>query len=114
MVYCHNCGTENPDDAEYCSKCGEPLKDVRDYDDDGYRRRRRHRDDRYYRQRNECFGVPNGNVIGPVIGGIVLILIGIASFSGYHSVWSIIWPAIFIIVGLLVVIGGFYNIQRKK
>ena len=43
MVYCHNCGTKNEDDAEFCSKCGEPLRDVTDYD----RRRRHHRDDRY-------------------------------------------------------------------
>ncbi len=32
MVYCHNCGTKNDDDAEFCSKCGEPLKDVSDYE----------------------------------------------------------------------------------
>jgi uncharacterized membrane protein YvbJ len=27
MVYCHNCGAENEDDEDYCSKCGEPLKE---------------------------------------------------------------------------------------
>lgn len=25
MVYCQKCGTENPDDAQFCSKCGTSL-----------------------------------------------------------------------------------------
>jgi uncharacterized membrane protein YvbJ len=114
MVYCHNCGTKNEDDAEFCSKCGEPLKDVRDYDDDRYHRRHRHRDDRYYRQRNECFGLPHGNIVGPLIAGVILILIGIASFTGFQDIWTYIWPAIIIIVGLMIIVGAMYGAQRRK
>lgn len=25
MVYCSKCGKENPDDADYCNKCGNPI-----------------------------------------------------------------------------------------
>ncbi|MDY9923010.1 zinc ribbon domain-containing protein [Methanobacterium sp.] len=112
MVYCHNCGTKNEDDAEFCSKCGEPLRDVRD-DYEG-RRRHHHRDDRYYRQRNECFGLPHGNIIGPLIGGIILILIGLASFTGFQNIWTYIWPAIIIIIGLLIIVGAIYGSRRKR
>ncbi|BDZ68926.1 zinc-ribbon domain-containing protein [Methanobacterium ferruginis] len=110
MVYCHNCGTKNDDDAEFCSKCGEPLKDLRDY---GGKRRPRHYDDRYYRQRNECFGLPHGNIIGPLIVGVILILLGLSSFYGFE-VWSILWPALIIIIGLLIVIGAIYRTQRGR
>ncbi|AIS31859.1 MULTISPECIES: zinc-ribbon domain-containing protein [Methanobacterium] len=109
MVYCHNCGTKNEDDAEFCSKCGEPLRDVTDYD----RRRRHHRDDRYYRQKNECFGLPHGNIIGPVIGGVILILVGVTAFTGFTNIWQYVWPAFIIIIGLLIVIGAVYRSQRK-
>lgn len=109
MVYCHNCGTENDDDAEFCSKCGEPLKEV-SYEG---RRRRRH-DERYYRERQECFGLPHGNIIGPLIAGVILILIGIASFTGFQNIWTYIWPAIIIIVGLLIIVGAFYGTRRRR
>lgn len=26
MTYCANCGSQNPDDAAFCNKCGTPLK----------------------------------------------------------------------------------------
>lgn len=25
MVYCHKCGNQNPDEAQFCQKCGAPL-----------------------------------------------------------------------------------------
>ena len=49
MVYCHECGTKNDDDSEYCSKCGSSLKgNGNDLDE-----RHRYRRDYRYRQRNE-------------------------------------------------------------
>jgi ribosomal protein L40E len=30
MVYCHECGTKNDEEAEYCSKCGALLKNSDD------------------------------------------------------------------------------------
>jgi uncharacterized membrane protein YvbJ len=112
MVYCHNCGTKNEDDAEFCSKCGEPLKDVRDYDDERYHRRH-HRDDRYYRQRQECFGLPHGNIIGPLIGGIILILIGVSAFTGFE-IWQYFWQVIVIILGVLIIVGAIYGAMKRK
>ena len=30
MVFCNNCGTENPDDVKFCSNCGTALKSISD------------------------------------------------------------------------------------
>jgi uncharacterized membrane protein YvbJ len=106
MVYCHNCGTKNDDDAEFCSKCGTTLKEQ-----DEYTERRRHRND-HYRQRTECFGLPHGNIIGPLIGGIILILIGLSSIYGW-GFWNYLWPAIVIIVGILIIIAAIYGTRKR-
>jgi uncharacterized membrane protein YvbJ len=117
MVYCHNCGTKNEDDDEYCSKCGEPLKkDVK----------RRHRSEQRQRRRDECFGVeqrqrerdacfglPHGNLIAPLVAGVVLILLGLSSFYGF-AIWTYIWPALIVLIGILIIAGAIYGARRKK
>ena len=102
MAYCDECGTKNEDDAGYCSKCGKPLKEENNHRPRNYRRR----------QRDECFGLPFGNIIVPIIIGIVLIMIGLSSIYGF-SVWQYLWPAIVIVVGLLIIIGAIYRTRRK-
>ncbi|WP_308572432.1 zinc-ribbon domain-containing protein [uncultured Methanobacterium sp.] len=106
MVYCYNCGTKNDDNAEFCSKCGEPLVDVNS------KSHRRHRDDRYGRQGNENSGLPYGNIIGPVIGGVILIMVGITALTGFTDFWQYLLPAIIILIGLFIIIGAVYRSQR--
>ena len=108
MVYCHVCGTKNEDDAEYCSKCGTSLKD-RDDRDERYRRRR----ERRHHHREEFFGLPNGSMIVGLLFGILLILFGVSSFYGI-SLWRYIWPAIIVIIGILIVAGAITNYSRKE
>lgn len=103
MVYCDECGKQNEEDAEYCSKCGHPLK--------GDRHRRRSKDYRH-RQREECFGLPHGNLIVPLIIGIILILWGISSIYGF-AIWNYMWPIIVIIVGIIILIAVIYGFRRK-
>lgn len=116
MVYCHNCGTKNTDDSEFCSKCGEPLKDVRDYEGRHHRRERHHREkDACFgsdRDGNECFGLPHGNLIGPLIAGLVLILIGVSSIYGF-DIWEVFWPVLIVIIGILIIAGAIYSSQKK-
>ena len=108
MVYCHECGTKNDDDAEYCSKCGTSLKDSDDRDE-RYRRRR----ERRHRHRNEFFGLPNGSMIVGLLFGILLILFGLSSFYGVE-LWRYIWPAIIVILGILIVAGAISNYARRN
>ena len=104
MVYCEECGTQNEDESEYCSKCGNPLKE-----DKHHRRSRDYRQ----RQRSECFGLPNGNIIVPIIIGVILILIGLSSVYGFE-IWRYIWPAIIVIIGLLIIIGAIFRARRTN
>jgi uncharacterized membrane protein YvbJ len=104
MVYCHNCGTKNEDDDEYCSKCGEPLnEDVE----------RRYRPEHRQRQRDECFGLPQGNIIVPLIIGVILILSGLSSFYGFQF-WQYLWPALIVLIGLLIIAGAINRARRKN
>ncbi len=111
MAYCDKCGNNNPEDAEYCSKCGISLND--DNDRDRYREnRRRYREDRY-RYRNECFGLPHGGLIVALLVGIFLILIGISSIYGF-SFLQYIWPIVIIIVGLLIILSAIYRYTHRN
>lgn len=109
MVYCKDCGTKNDDDAEYCSKCGSSLQDNGDRPDE----RHRHRRDYRYRQRNECFGLPNGGLIVGIIFGALLILFGISSIYGF-AFWRYVWPIVIVIVGILIIAGAITSYNRRK
>jgi len=104
MVYCEECGKQNEEDAEYCSKCGNPLKE------DKHHRRSR---DYKRRQREECFGLPYGNIIVPIIIGVILIIVGLSSVYGFNA-WVYIWPAIIIIVGLLIILGAILRARKSE
>jgi hypothetical protein len=115
MVYCHNCGTKNEDDAEFCSKCGTALKDEVDYD--GRRRaRKRDRDGCFGSsrdERDECFGLPHGGLIVAAIIGILLIIGGISSIYNIDlGPW--VGPMIIIIIGILIIAGAIYGFRKRK
>ncbi len=63
------------------------------------------------RQRDECFGLPHGNIIGPVIIGIILILVGLSSIYGFE-IWRYLWPALIVIIGILIIAGAIYSTRR--
>jgi hypothetical protein len=109
MVYCHECGTKNEDDAEYCSKCGSSLKENGDPRDE----KRHRRSDYRYRQRNECFGLPNGGLIVGILFGALLILFGISSVYGF-AIWNYIWPIVIVVVGILIIASALYNYTRRR
>jgi uncharacterized membrane protein YvbJ len=39
MVYCTKCGTKNDDSAEFCKKCGDPIKNIVHKHDDEWEKR---------------------------------------------------------------------------
>ena len=108
MVYCHECGTKNVEDAEYCSKCGASLKEREDTDE-RYRRRHNHRN----RHRNEFSGLPNGGMFVGILFGILLILFGISSYYGI-DLWRYLWPIIVVIIGILIIAGAISNYARRR
>jgi ribosomal protein L40E len=97
MVHCTKCGVENPDDAEYCNKCGSEMHAI------GERKHRKRKED-------ECFGLPHGGAIFGLFIGLIIILWGI---SEAFDIDLPLWGFIVIIFGLLIVTGAIYGLTRK-
>jgi len=97
MVYCQKCGAENPDKAEFCSKCGSQIVLTE-------------KGKPYRRPEEECFGIPRGSKIFAVIVGLIIILWGVSSILqevyGVKVPW---WPIVVVVVGVLIMLGAFYR-----
>jgi zinc-ribbon domain len=65
MAYCARCGNQNPDGADFCFRCGAPLKAPIE----GMQKQRDERCE------EECAGGKRGSGI---FGGVLVIVIGIA------------------------------------
>jgi len=116
MVYCTNCGKKNPDDAEKCSKCGEPLNKPSSIDravdtfsgeidravDTCFGEPRR----RY--ERDACFGIPS--TILPFLFGGFIILWGISFLlqSVYHVTFEV-WPIFVVVLGLIIIVVALFR-----
>jgi uncharacterized membrane protein YvbJ len=103
MVYCAKCGTNNPDDAQVCTKCGAQLYATGES---------RH----YRRMEDECFGIPRGGTVVGLAIGIIILLWGVIWFFQQTNVISKdieVWPFAAIVFGLLIVIGAFLGLRRR-
>ena len=105
MVHCVKCGTENPDDSKFCSKCGAQLYVTRE-------------SQQYRRVEKECFGLPHGGIIFAALIGAIIVLFGISEFvrlaypNQNYSQW--IWPLVPVIIGILIIAGALYGMQRRR
>ena len=105
MVYCTKCGTQNPDDATVCAKCGASLYGVGE---------RGH----YRRMETECFGIPRGGAVVGIAMGVIIVLWGLIAILQSTNPPIIpkdisIWPIAVIIFGILIVIGALYGLSRR-
>lgn len=112
MVYCTKCGTQNPDEAAVCSKCGASLQTL------GPRRRSRSESECFgsredLRREEECFGLPYGGAIVGIIFGIIIVFLGIAIYTGLTNVWNVLGPLVIVIVGILIIAGALYGMRRR-
>ncbi|MFW9832087.1 MAG: zinc-ribbon domain-containing protein [Candidatus Thorarchaeota archaeon] len=103
MVYCQKCGTENPDVADFCKKCGAPLAPVK----------RPWREKYGGRAEEECFGVTGGGAICGILFGIVIIALGFSLVYGIPT-WIIIGPIVGLVVGVLIIICALNSVRRKR
>ena len=118
MVYCTKCGTQNPDDAKVCVKCGASLVTVgepeqRVYDECGGRRRE---GEPYRRMEHECFGIPGGGAIVGVAIGLIILAAGLIYLLQQANVIPqgvSVWPIAIIIFGILLILGAVYAFRRR-
>ena len=100
MVHCVKCGAANPDDAEFCNKCGSSMRAVGD-------------SRRVKRKEDECFGLPRGgSIFGLFIGAVIVIAGMIFLLEEYYGIQVELWPFIVIIFGVLVLAGALYGLRR--
>ena len=104
MVHCVRCGAENPDDAEFCNKCGSRL------DSTGEREA--------YKRRARAFGLPRGGAIFAIFIGILIILAGIGQFLpeemygiNLEKLW---WAIVGLGFGILIIAGAIYGFKRQS
>lgn len=67
-------------------------------------------DDReYYRG---WYGFSYWRLIWPILIGTVLILLGLSALLGI-DIWQYFWPALAIILGLLIIFGAIFGRRRR-
>ena len=119
MVICSKCETKNEEAADYCVKCGAKLEVSRGESWD--KRMEKWGEDfgKGAEEWGEDFGkraekdMLNVGVLFGLIIGIIMILVGIAWFSGIE-VMQYFWPLIIIVFGLLILSGVLYSLIRRR
>lgn len=111
MVYCARCGNQNPDNSEFCNKCGASLRAP-------MVNMPKQRDDRC---EEECAGGRKG---ASVFWGILVVVIGIAVLFWALNEGGLMMPAwissgsfvmlIGIIIALALVVTGISIIIRRQ
>jgi uncharacterized membrane protein YvbJ len=103
MVYCVKCGTQNPDDAQACSKCGASLHTTG-------------QSVHYRRMEKECFGIPRGGTIVGLAIGVIILFWGLIEFmkqADWISKDVNVWPFAIVIFGALMIVGAVYGLRRR-
>ena len=124
--FCHNCGAELTSGAVFCSKCGsrvggvsatsasspsdQPRRANRDYRHEKYEKQEKH-------EKNEKGEKGRGgNVIGPIVGGLILVWLGITFYlQQIGSISSDNWWAYFVVgIGAIIILQGFLMYFRRR
>ena len=89
MVYCSQCSS-NDEKALNCTNCGASLMVTE----------RTIVKPEYYSSRGNVKSQRRWGSIGLLIGGLILVMIGVAAITGFTMFWSYFWPIMIILLGL--------------
>jgi uncharacterized membrane protein YvbJ len=113
MSYCPKCGNRITEDMVFCPKCGAPLKVEQataqpqrpvTYRHEKEEKREKGTEKGEKREKHEYA------FIGPLIGGIIILFIGLSAYlSIIHYETRILGAFFFIVLGLLIVVGAVYG-----
>jgi cation transport ATPase len=123
MSYCQKCGSKVDEEMTFCPKCGAPLKVEKvttvapETRPTTYRRdeKTEEKSEKHEkREKQEKHEKREYGFIGPLIGGVILLFIGLAIYlltvPGYNVSANMVWALFFVLIGLLVIIGGVYGV----
>jgi uncharacterized membrane protein len=119
MLYCPKCGSKVDEEMSFCPKCGASLKVEkvatvtaetrptpyrRDEKAEKGEKSEKHEKGEKHEKREYGF-------MGPLIGGVILLFIGLALYirvTGGQE--GIVWAFFFVLIGLLIIVGGVYGV----
>lgn len=119
MPYCQKCGATVDEEMAFCTRCGAALETktsaAKARPSGYYRSEKSEKEEKREKEekgeKTEKHEKREFGVLGPLIGGLILILVGFMLYlavTGYLR-WQIIWPLFIIIVGVLIVVGVVYG-----
>lgn len=129
MSECKKCGAKVEEDMSFCPKCGAPLKveavsagqPPTAQRPKGEKEEKHEKQEKHEKEKTEKHEKKEYAFIGPLIGGIILIIIGLTSYLEVTGVFDMrtrgmMWALFIIIVGVLIIFGAFYYtmMARKK
>jgi uncharacterized membrane protein YvbJ len=126
MPYCHKCGSEVKEEMAFCPQCGATLKVTATRPPERYRREKAEKEEKYEKhekeektekgEQPEKYEKQEYSVLGPLIGGSILIFLGIMFYltvAGTINLRSV-FPFFLIIIGAIVILGVIIGAVRAK
>jgi uncharacterized membrane protein YvbJ len=118
MEYCPKCGNKVSEDMTFCPKCGASLKAAPQPSETRpttYRRdeKAEKREKQEKSEKGEKHEKGEYGFIGPLIGGLVLIFIGLAFYVSIalpNIRPGAIWAAFFVIIGIVIIALAVYGV----
>lgn len=116
-MYCPKCGGEVSEEMSFCPKCGATLKagqvsvetrptTARRRDEKAEKHEKDEKDEKGEKHEKREY-----SFLGPFIGGLVLIMLGLTAFLEVTGTFNrtLVWAVFFVVVGLIVIIGAIYG-----
>ena len=124
MSYCPKCGNKIDENMMFCPKCGAALKKTQASTETAprtvvYRNEKNEKDEKHEKgEKTEKHEKRVYGFMGPLIGGLILILIGLTAYLELVNMVDrrMLGALFFVIVGVAIIIGVAYGatLARKR
>lgn len=129
MTECKKCGYKTSEEMSFCPKCGAPLKaetvsaEERSAAPTRYRGEKAEKYEKKEKEekteKHEKHEKGQYAFIGPLVGGLILIIIGLMSYLHITGVLTretreILWAFFLIVVGIVIIFGGLYATMMAR
>jgi uncharacterized membrane protein YvbJ len=130
MPYCHKCGSEVKEEDTFCPQCGtnikaeappQPVAPIRT--EKGEKQEKNEKNEKQEKmekgEQREKYEKQGYSVFGPLIGGIILIIIGFAFYLAVTGAinFSSFFPIFLIIIGAIIILGviiGAFTANKRN
>ncbi len=125
MPECKKCGSKVLEDMSFCPKCGAPLKVEAASAEQRptVQRPKGEKEEKFEKhekgEKKEKHEKGEYAFLGPLIGGLVLIIIGLTSYFEITGVFDmhtrgLMWAIFIIVIGILIIFGAFYYTMMAR